>query len=280
MTSKSNGTYPTAIKLHKTRPPIETIARSPLTFDSSSSMRRDSSSTEGSTRPASRIREFSVVEITGTTTGPVWGTDIYTEDSNIAAAAVLAGLVAVGQKRWIGIEVVKSPNRFGGSERNGVVSMQYDFFTTAIRLREVPLRVSNATGTMEFVIFVARGERGKPKLNDLAAGKPVAVVIVEVTGSAEGAVWGTDVYTADSRPNRRFNGKKLDIDTSSVAQNAATVYATTATPLLLLPADLQQYRPGGQIAFAHGAKVERVSLFSRQGSRGSQEFTLGLAGDD
>lgn len=51
------------------------------------------------------------VEVTGTTEGVVWGKDIYTADSNLGAAAVHAGLVAVGETRKLYIEVVEARSR-------------------------------------------------------------------------------------------------------------------------------------------------------------------------
>lgn len=37
----------------------------------------------------------------------MWGTDIYTGNSNLAAAAVHAGLLKVGETGWICREVVR-----------------------------------------------------------------------------------------------------------------------------------------------------------------------------
>lgn len=72
-------------------------------------------------------------ELVGTITGPqpsaqgsgVWGTDIYTLDSNIAAAAVHAGLVQPGQSAVVRVRVVASPPQFVPSARNGVSSTGY-----------------------------------------------------------------------------------------------------------------------------------------------------------
>ena len=55
----------------------------------------------------------------------VWGTDQYTLDSNIAAAAVHAGLVQPGQAGAVRVRVVQSPPQFVGSFRNGIGSAQY-----------------------------------------------------------------------------------------------------------------------------------------------------------
>ncbi|HEX4608896.1 MAG TPA: LCCL domain-containing protein [Urbifossiella sp.] len=72
-------------------------------------------------------------ELVGTVTGPspggqpggVWGTDIYTLDSSIAAAAVHAGVAQPGQTTVVRVRVVASPLQFQPSARNGVTSTGY-----------------------------------------------------------------------------------------------------------------------------------------------------------
>jgi hypothetical protein len=60
--------------------------------------------------------------------GGVWGTDVYTLDSNIAAAAVHAGLAQPGQIAVVRLRVVQSPAQFVGSLRNGVGSNSYGHY--------------------------------------------------------------------------------------------------------------------------------------------------------
>lgn len=72
-------------------------------------------------------------ELVGTITAPqpsgqgsgVWGTDVYTLDSNIAAAAVHAGVAQPGQTVVVRVRVVASPGQFVPSTRNGVSSTGY-----------------------------------------------------------------------------------------------------------------------------------------------------------
>jgi hypothetical protein len=73
-------------------------------------------------------------ELVGTVTGPqpgaqgtggVWGTDTYTLDSNIAAAAVHAGVLQPGQTAVVKVRVVASPPQFVSSTRHGVSSTGY-----------------------------------------------------------------------------------------------------------------------------------------------------------
>jgi len=65
------------------------------------------------------------VEVTGRTTGSVWGSDVYTDDSDIPTAAVHAGLLKPGEKGTITITIVKSPERYTGSLRNSVTTQSW-----------------------------------------------------------------------------------------------------------------------------------------------------------
>lgn len=68
--------------------------------------------------------------VTGFTPTPgananVWGTDVYTLDSNIAAAAVHAGIAKSGETVVVRMRVIHSPPQFASSFRNSVNSTAY-----------------------------------------------------------------------------------------------------------------------------------------------------------
>jgi hypothetical protein len=68
--------------------------------------------------------------LTGFTVGAgqqasVWGTDIYTLDSNLAAAAVHAGVAKPGEVVVVRVRIVQSPPQFVSSFRNGLNSTAY-----------------------------------------------------------------------------------------------------------------------------------------------------------
>ena len=75
--------------------------------------------------------------VTGEATGSLWGTDVYTGDSAIAAAAVHAGLVKVGETAVVKITVENPLPRYQGSVRNGVTSHEFGQYGTAYRLAGV-----------------------------------------------------------------------------------------------------------------------------------------------
>ena len=70
--------------------------------------------------------------LTGHTPGPqqpsVWGTDLYTLDSSLAAAAVHAGVAKPGETVAVRVRIVQSPPQFVSSFRNGVNSTAYGNF--------------------------------------------------------------------------------------------------------------------------------------------------------
>ena len=69
--------------------------------------------------------------------GTVWGTDVYTDDSSIAAAAVHAGLVKVGERGLVKVTLLPGQEKYAGSERNGLTSGSYDTWGGSFRVERV-----------------------------------------------------------------------------------------------------------------------------------------------
>ena len=69
-----------------------------------------------------QVLHFSV---TGTAGGSVWGTGVYTDDSQISAAAVHAGVLAVNETGVVSVVIRPGENSYAGSQRNGVSSMNF-----------------------------------------------------------------------------------------------------------------------------------------------------------
>lgn len=70
-----------------------------------------------------------VFRVTGSTDGPVWGSDVYTDDSNIGAAAVHAGLLRPGESGTIMVTVQDGFPSYAPSSRNGIDSASYGQWT-------------------------------------------------------------------------------------------------------------------------------------------------------
>lgn len=75
--------------------------------------------------------------ITGAAEGQVWGTDIYTRDSTLGAAAVHAGLMKPGETAVLRVTVVAPLEKYPGSTRNGVTTSDYGIFPHAWKLSRI-----------------------------------------------------------------------------------------------------------------------------------------------
>jgi hypothetical protein len=69
--------------------------------------------------------------VTGSTAGGVWGTDVYTADSSLAAAAVHAGALRDGETGVVRVQVVAALAAYAGSARNGITSNNWDAYPVA-----------------------------------------------------------------------------------------------------------------------------------------------------
>lgn len=76
--------------------------------------------------------------VTGDTEGDVWGTDIYTDDSDISAAAVHAGILKVGETKTVGITILPGQESYGGTLRNGIRSGDYGQWDGSFKFNEGP----------------------------------------------------------------------------------------------------------------------------------------------
>ena len=72
--------------------------------------------------------------VTGAINGSIWGTDIYTADSNLASAAVHAGVLKAGQTKNVRVKIVASPQAFQASNRNGVTTTAYGPYPGAFQI--------------------------------------------------------------------------------------------------------------------------------------------------
>lgn len=75
--------------------------------------------------------------VTGDPGGQLWGTDVYTGDSALAAASVHAGLVQPGAAAIVRVTVEPPLKAYPGSTRHGVTSHDFGPFGTAYRLSAV-----------------------------------------------------------------------------------------------------------------------------------------------
>ncbi len=82
----------------------------------------------------SQIGRSFLFEVMGKESGSLWGTDVYTTDSELAVAAVHAGKLAAGQRGVVRVTVVQPPPSFQGTTRHGVTSYSYGSYPGAYRV--------------------------------------------------------------------------------------------------------------------------------------------------
>lgn len=75
--------------------------------------------------------------VTGAAEGQIWGTDVYTRDSSLGAAAVHAGLLKPGETGVMRVVIVPARENYPGSTRNGVTTSDYAAFPEAWRISAI-----------------------------------------------------------------------------------------------------------------------------------------------
>lgn len=125
-----------------------------------------------------------VCEATAMRSGEVWGSFVYTADSRICRAALHAG--AIGPAGGA-VTVIPEPGRPGyrGSNRNGVTSSAYDSYGASFRFEGVRAETGRGLCPDRFTGFAGETDA----LECVCPGDATVV----------GDVWGTDIYTSDSR---------------------------------------------------------------------------------
>ena len=66
--------------------------------------------------------------------GGLWGTDYYTDDSSLPAAAVHAGLVTAGQRATVAVRITGPRAGFAGSTRNDITSASWGSYAGSYQL--------------------------------------------------------------------------------------------------------------------------------------------------
>ena len=72
-----------------------------------------------------KIGEYYCYKIIGSTEGTVWGDGVYTDDSNIAKAAVLEGKCKIGENKEVCIKIIEGKSSYGSCTKNGISSTSF-----------------------------------------------------------------------------------------------------------------------------------------------------------
>jgi hypothetical protein len=82
--------------------------------------------------------DMMIFKVTGKTSGgSVWGSDLYTMDSNLAMAAVHAGVLKAGQEGLVKVVIAPGQSGYAGSARNGVTSSSWGSYNTSYKVEAV-----------------------------------------------------------------------------------------------------------------------------------------------
>jgi hypothetical protein len=128
--------------------------------------------------------------VVGSASGNVWGSDIYTDDSSIAAAAVHAGVVSPGEFTFVKVTLLPGQAHYDAVSRNGVASQAYDGWDGSFRVEAAP---------QPWIVQLPGGEDATPLLPmNTMRGRSDLSFVVQTVGAASGQVWGTSIYTDDS----------------------------------------------------------------------------------
>jgi len=152
--------------------------------------------------------------------GTVWGSDVYTDDSPVAAAAVHAGVLQPGEAGVVRVTILPGQASYEGSTRNGVTTSSYNSFGGSYRVERAagaaaagqpappvfgpapgtpPGTTPGVPGLAPMPGGPAAPELPRPSFGE-HRGQAGREFTFEVIGSTEGPVWGTEIYTDDSRP--------------------------------------------------------------------------------
>jgi hypothetical protein len=81
-----------------------------------------------------RMGQTLAFRVTGAIGGTIWGSDVYTTDSQLSMAAVHAGAIKMGETGVVRVKIVPSPPAFTASRRNGVSSQPFGRYPAAFQV--------------------------------------------------------------------------------------------------------------------------------------------------
>ncbi len=117
------------------------------------------------------------------TPATVWGTDYYTDDSNLCTAAVHAGAIPASGG-IIGVQTRPGRGSYSGSRRNGIETNDYGQWRRTIVFADPASLAGEIDDVMCPGVYNAGGTNWSGTCR--------------CVGPGDGPVWGSSIYTADS----------------------------------------------------------------------------------
>lgn len=88
----------------------------------------------------SEIGKTIYFQVTGAIGGSIYGTNVYTTDTTLAAAAVHSGVLKVGETAVVRVDMLPTPPSFTGSTSNGITSNGWGAYRAAYSLKKTRLK--------------------------------------------------------------------------------------------------------------------------------------------
>ena len=131
-------------------------------------------------------------EVIGSNSGSIYGTDIYTDDSDLSTAAVHAGLLKVGEKGVVKVTILPGQASHSSSTRHGITSSPWSAYPGSYKVEPIP-GGSRAAASFSKTL----PDPGSMWSYEKHVGQSFEF---QVTGSTSGgSIWGTGTYTGDSQ---------------------------------------------------------------------------------
>lgn len=127
--------------------------------------------------------EFTATCPAGCSQGSIWGTDTYTDDSDICTAAAHAGVISLEEGGTFDLSYVDGIDDHPSSEQNGIESSSWGAWSLSFT---VDITMSSSLQL----------ECGQRTIEGAEIGSSYTVTCP--AGCSQGSVWGTDTYTDDS----------------------------------------------------------------------------------
>jgi beta-lactamase regulating signal transducer with metallopeptidase domain len=139
-----------------------------------------------------KVGQHFYFDIVGSTSGTIWGSGVYTDDSALATAAVHAGLLKDGERGVVRVTLLAGQDSYEGTTANGVTSQSYAQWEGSYRV--------DRGGAIADRSLSSSAQTADPGTLTSMRDHVDQSFVFQVTGTAEGTIWGggDGVYTDDS----------------------------------------------------------------------------------
>lgn len=128
---------------------------------------------------------------------PIWGTDVYTDDSSICSAGVHAGAITAENGGTVTVEIRNGESAYRGSIRNKVESFGYGEWEGSFAVLVPTKRNSDSTNGANYLI--RRRADWKSTIAEFRGRIGTRILVsCPATERLTGGVWGSEVYADDS----------------------------------------------------------------------------------